>query len=325
MDQILSSGNPFLDKVLNDGFQLGSIILLIEDSPTKIYHSFIKYDIAEGIVNDNKIFFYYNNKQILNDIINYLPYQSSQVENILNSKSKIDSNSNENGMKIAWRYDNINYTNLIGDISKKIKYIFDLSRNLQDNFIKKNLVEIKEINNNDSIEFLKHFISDYQNYGEKFTEEDKGKHCRIILPNFFEYIQDSEIKLKEIEIFLNILKNISRCINGHILITINKDILNPKIVKNLEYISDYVLSIKSLLMVENKDKVGNYDGILYIEKRPMINSLKPIDIETDMFGILKDKRKIIIEKVDIGVEIDRNTKVKESDLKEGEKNQKYDF
>ena len=302
MDQILSSGNPFLDKVLNDGFQLGSIILLIEDSPTKIYHSFIKYNIAEGIVNDNKIFFYYNNKQILNDIINYLPYQSSQVENILNSKSKIDSNSNENGMKIAWRYDNINYTNLIGDISKKIKYIFDLSRNLQENF-----------------------ISDYQNYGEKFTEEDKGKHCRIILPNFFEYIQDSEIKLKEIEIFLNILKNISRCINGHILITINKEILNPKIVKNLEYISDYVLSIKSLLMVENKDKVGNYDGILYIEKRPMINSLKPIDIETDMYGILKDKRKIIIEKVDIGVEIDRNTKVKESDLKEGEKNQKYDF
>ena len=146
-----------------------------------------------------------------------------------------------------------------------------------------------------------------------------------MIPNLFQYIQNSEIKINEIEIFLNILKNISRSINGHILITINRQILNSKIVKNLEYFSDYVLSIRSLLMVDNKDKVGNYDGILYIEKRPMINSLKPIDIETDMFGILKDKRKIIIEKVDIGVEIDRNTKVKESDLKNGDKNQKYDF
>ena len=324
MEQILSSGNPFLDKILNDGFQLGSIILLIEDSPTKIYHSFIKYDIAEGVVNDNKIFFYYNNKQILNDIINNLPYQSIQVENILNSKSKIE-NTNDNGMKIAWRYDNINYTNLIGDISKKIKYIFDLSRNLQENFTKRNLIETKEINNSDYLEFLKTFISDYQNYAEKFTDEDKNKYCRIIIPNLFQYIQESEIKMNEIEIFLNILKNISRSINGHILITINRQIVNSKIIKNLEYFSDYVISIRSLLMVENKNKVGNYDGILYIEKRPMINSLKPIDIETDMFGILKDKRKIIIEKVDIGVEIDRYTKVKESDLKDGDKNQKYDF
>jgi hypothetical protein len=40
-----------------------------------------------------------------------------------------------------------------------------------------------------------------------------------------------------------------------------------------------------------------------------------INIECDNCGIIKYKRKIIIEKIDIGVEIDRNTKIKEFELK----------
>ena len=67
-------------------------------------------------------------------------------------------------------------------------------------------------------------------------------------------------------------------------------------------------------MVDEKEKVSNYDAIFHIEKMNWINNIKPLDIETNIYGIIKDKRKVIIEKIDIGVEIDRNTKVKESDL-----------
>ena len=38
--QFLSSGNPFLDKIFNGGFQLGSIVILLEDIPTKLYYNF---------------------------------------------------------------------------------------------------------------------------------------------------------------------------------------------------------------------------------------------------------------------------------------------
>ena len=81
-------------------------------------------------------------------------------------------------------------------------------------------------------------------------------------------------------------------------------------------------------MVSDKEKVGDYEGIFYIEKRPTLCCIKPMEIETDMYGILRDKRKIVVEKIDIGVEVDRNTKVKESDIennKEIKKNVKYDF
>ena len=67
-------------------------------------------------------------------------------------------------------------------------------------------------------------------------------------------------------------------------------------------------------MVEDKEKVSNYDAIFHIEKANSINNIKPLDIETNIYGIIKDKRKVVIEKIDVGVEIDRNTKVKECDL-----------
>ena len=146
--QILSSGNPFLDKIFNGGFQLGSIILLLEDTPTKLYQQFLKYGLAEGIISGDRILFYYSDKSTFEEVYNNLPYKSTQVENILNSQPVkiVDSKEKENYLKIAWRYENINYTNLIGELSKSLKYIFDLNRPLQDNLkvsIKKRISNYK--------------------------------------------------------------------------------------------------------------------------------------------------------------------------------------
>ena len=106
----------------------------------------------------------------------------------------------------------------------------------------------------------------------------------------------------------------ARSLNGNVLITVNQNFLDKKILNLLQYISDYVLNIKSLLMLPDKDKVSNYDAIFHIDKYNWINNIKPIDIETNIYGIIKDKRKIVIEKIDVGVEIDRSTKVKQCDL-----------
>ena len=106
----LSSGNPFLDHLLSGGFALSTIVLFIEDSPTKLYQSFLKYSIAQGVTDDNKVFFYHFNRMIYDAVIEALPYQSTQVDAILNSKTKEASTANSNNeMKIAWRYENINY------------------------------------------------------------------------------------------------------------------------------------------------------------------------------------------------------------------------
>ena len=325
--QVLSSGSPFLDKIFNGGFQLGSIVLLLEDIPTKLYYHFLKYNIAEGIISGDKILFYYGNKNTYEEVYNNLPYKSTQVENILNSHQiKVNEQKdkqNDSGMKIAWRYENINYTKLIGDLTKSLKYIFDLSRPLQDNFKtsaknKENIITkyVDFFHQRELLPFVNDIISDFQNFNIEENSDDKNSisYSRIIISNIFEFYDEKKGNFNEIYIALNALKNMSRSFNGYVFITVNKELISNKLFNLLQYISDYILRIRPLLMVDDKEKVSNYDAIFHIEKFNWINSIKPLDIETNIYGIIKDKRKVIIEKIDVGVEIDRNTKVKECDL-----------
>ena len=321
--QILSSGNPFLDKIFNGGFQLGSIILLLEDSPTKLYYQFLKYGIAEGIISGDRIMFYYGNKSTFEEVYNNLPYKSSQVENILNSQPVKVTDANEDNINShkAWRYENINYTNLIGELSKSLKYIFDLNRPLQDNLklsIKKELIVTKHIDffkKNEILPFINEIVDDFENLSqEEKNNTEEIIYNRIYITNFLEFADMEKINYTEIYKALTALKNLARSLNGFVFITLNKELLDNKIYNLLQYISDYVLKIKPLLMVPDKEKVSNYDAIFHIDKFNWINNIKPLDIETNIYGIIKDKRKVIIEKIDIGVEIDRNTKVKQSDL-----------
>lgn len=321
--QILSSGNPFLDKIFNGGFQLGSIILLLEDSPTKLYYQFLKYGIAEGIISGDRIMFYYGNKSTFEEVYNNLPYKSSQVENILNSQPVKVTDANEDNINShkAWRYENINYTNLIGELSKSLKYIFDLNRPLQDNLklsIKKELIVTKHIDffkKNEILPFINEIVDDFENLSqEEKNNTEEIIYNRIYITNFLEFADMEKINYTGIYKSLTALKNLARSLNGFVFITVNKELLDNKIFNLLQYISDYVLKIKPLLMVPDKEKVSNYDAIFHIDKFNWINNIKPLDIETNIYGIIKDKRKVIIEKIDIGVEIDRNTKVKQSDL-----------
>ena len=321
--QILSSGNPFLDKIFNGGFQLGSIILLLEDSPTRLYYQFLKYGIAEGIISGDRIMFYYGNKSTFEEVYNNLPYKSSQVENILNSQPVKVTDANEDNINShkAWRYENINYTNLIGELSKSLKYIFDLNRPLQDNLklsIKKELIVTKHIDffkKNEILPFINEIVDDFENLSqEEKNNTEEIIYNRIYITNFLEFADMKKINYTEIYKALTALKNLARSLNGFVFITVNKELLDNKIFNLLQYISDYVLKIKPLLMVPDKEKVSNYDAIFHIDKFNWINNIKPLDIETNIYGIIKDKRKVIIEKIDIGVEIDRNTKVKQSDL-----------
>ena len=322
--QILSSGNPFLDKIFNGGFQLGSIILLLEDTPTKLYQQFLKYGLAEGIISGDRILFYYSDKSTFEEVYNNLPYKSTQVENILNSQPVkiVDSKEKENNLKIAWRYENINYTNLIGELSKSLKYIFDLNRPLQDNLkvsIKKELVITKQIDyfkKKELMPFINEIVEDFQNISEEGNNNDKENiiYNRIYITNFLEYIDLKKMNYNEIYKALLALKNMARSINGFVFITLNKDLLEKKIYNLIQYISDYIFRIRPLLLVPDKEKVSNYDAIFHIDKFNWINNIRPLDIETNIYGIIKDKRKVVIEKIDIGVEIDRNTKIKQSDL-----------
>jgi len=330
----ISSGNLFLDKIIG-GLSLGTLVLLVEDTPSTIYEGFLKYFIAEGIVNSQKTFFYHNNLTVYNSIINNLPYKSTQVESIVNAKRVNDTKNSE--MKIAWRYENIKYSNILEDIIKSTDYIFDLSRQLQDTylidknkdvlvkkFIENNFSDYLEKKENCSLNYLKsiyqNIIQDYQNYTADL-QEDEIKIARFVIANLFYddvYANNnipnslSEEYIAKVKAEISSLKNVIRSINGVAFITVNKEFLNSEIYKLLFYFCDYAFTLKSFAL--DPQKLEDYDGLFYINKLPRICTMKSAELETDTFGIIIEKRKIVIEKIDIGVEIDRNTKVKEKDL-----------
>jgi hypothetical protein len=317
----LKSGNLFLDKI-TDGISLGSIVLLVEDNPSRIYETFVKCFIAEGVVNGQKCFFYHSNQNSYNGIYKALPYKSTQVESILNAKRVNDTKSNE--MKIAWRYENIKYSNLLEDVMKSTEYIFDLSRELQDMYItdkNKNILNERGLKSEgylDNLDEIKEYIiKDYQDFAANLSE-DEIKYARFVVPNLFSNdttansINTKDIDLKAIKVKLNVLKNIARSINGIVYLTVDKEFLNKDLLNHLIYYSDYVFEIKSFIL--DPQRLEDYDALFYVRKLPKICSLKSIDLETDTYGVVVEKRKVVIEKIDIGVEIDRNTKVKEKDI-----------
>ena len=306
----LSSGNPFLDNILQGGFQIGSTILFTEDFPSKLSEIFFKYSISESLINNHFILYYSQSKNSLK-----LFYKSTQIENILNSK-----NIQKEEMKIAWRYENINYYNLIKEFNKNLKYIFDISREIQENLYNKNQIKIEKINYENLNDFMNIIIKDINNIEEN-NNNNNVNVIKIFIDDFLEFVND--FNYNEIKTFLINLKCIGKCLNGNIFININSN-FNKKILNLIKEFTDYNFYIKPLFFLSEKEKISDYDAIFSIKKLPRINNLNNnnINIECDNFGIIKDKRKIIIEKIDIGVEIDRNTKIKEFEIKN---NNKIDF
>lgn len=323
----LSSGNLFFDRILG-GFSLGSNVLIIQDNYSSIHLNFLQSFISEGLVKGNKCFLFNNNDLTNSEIVEHIPYKTTQVESILNSKS-LKSNDDSNSMKIAWRYENIKYSNVIEDITQSSEYTFDISRQLQKEYLKN--LEIKKIsftkednliNNldeylNQIVKSIQDIQSEYDENNEELTLEmiEKQKN-RLVIPgliNNYDSLTYNRIELNLIKSRLMALKNIARSNNGVIFSSVNSSLLENKMLKNLFYNTfDYILKINSFTMSD--EKIEDYNGILKIEKIPKLNSYKMVmhTLDTDTYGIIIDKRKMIIEQVDLGPEIDRNTKVKEN-------------
>jgi hypothetical protein len=365
----ISTGNLFFDKILG-GFSLGTTVLLIEDNYSKLHQSFVKYYLADGMVKKNKNIILDGNNDfvsIKNNIIEKIPYKSTQVESLLNAKKISDLKNDE--IKIAWRYENIKYSNIIEDIVKSSPYVFDISRQIQEEYRKNldyvNIIDSKNKKNpsnyiqkldmilgsailriQEHMGVMSHLQAEIDvKEDEYLNDEDSGNKIknkenleklkeslgekakvRVFINDIFSCLNDSsDINpennyndnnfLNKIKSRLMCFKNVARSTNGVFLITVNPSDIPSSLLDLFHYYFDYVFKINSF-MLNNADKIEDYDGIFKIEKIPRINALKmPMhNVESESYGLMLERRKLVIEQVDIGVEVDRTTKVKEKDL-----------
>ena len=106
--------------------------------------------------------------------------------------------------------------------------------------------------------------------------------------------------------FLKNLKALIRASNAVCIVSVDRELLSPKIFQNLECLGDIVVQLTSF-KEHSELKIGEYDGTIKLLKQPRLNGLishlSPFDIYA--LKLAKGKTGISIEQIHLEPESDR--------------------
>ncbi|KAH8246479.1 hypothetical protein KR038_002001 [Drosophila bunnanda] len=108
---ITSSGNPYLDVVIGGGLPMGSICLIEEDRFMTHAKVLAKYFLAEGVLSKHEIFLG-SLDDIPAEMLRRLPRPLTDLETEVEQREEqASSGGGENGLRIAWRYNDLPLVN----------------------------------------------------------------------------------------------------------------------------------------------------------------------------------------------------------------------
>ncbi|KAH8333838.1 hypothetical protein KR059_003749 [Drosophila kikkawai] len=108
---ITSSGNPYLDVVIGGGLPMGSICLIEEDRFMTHAKVLAKYFLAEGVLSKHEIFLG-SLDDIPAEMLRRLPRPLTDLETEVEQREEqAGSGGAENGLRIAWRYNDLPLVN----------------------------------------------------------------------------------------------------------------------------------------------------------------------------------------------------------------------
>ncbi|KAH8281915.1 hypothetical protein KR054_004114 [Drosophila jambulina] len=110
---ITSSGNPYLDVVIGGGLPMGSICLIEEDRFMTHAKVLAKYFLAEGVLSKQEIFLG-SLDDIPAEMLRRLPRPLTDLETEVEQREEEQAGSGgsgENGLRIAWRYNDLPLVN----------------------------------------------------------------------------------------------------------------------------------------------------------------------------------------------------------------------
>ncbi|XP_017082471.2 LOW QUALITY PROTEIN: putative elongator complex protein 4 [Drosophila eugracilis] len=109
---ITSSGNPYLDVVIGGGLPMGSICLIEEDRFMTHAKVLAKYFLAEGVLSKQEIFLG-SLDDIPAEMLRRLPKPLTELETEVEQREEQAQGGGgaENGLRIAWRYNDLPLVN----------------------------------------------------------------------------------------------------------------------------------------------------------------------------------------------------------------------
>lgn len=278
---LVSTGIPSLDFYLGGGIPVGSILLIEEDEASSYSSLFFKYFLAEGVVSNHSILLASLDQQPSN-IINDLPKACSNDRAAENGKRM----SQEEGMKIAWRYEEM--TSQSSDsVSDKYGHHFDLVKNMDTSLLNQcniTLAGENELLNNSKCCTPQHellrVVKDTIDKGEFSTSGSKTPDniLRIGINSFASPLWSSSSSQPSSSFCQSLLtlKHLMRSSFSVCLISTPTHVFEDDgMALALENMCDAVVRLESFEGTPLQDDpiFKNYNGLLHVLKTPRLNSI----------------------------------------------------
>lgn len=322
---LVSTGVPTLDHVIGGGLPIGSILLIEEDTYGNYANIMLKYFIAEGIVVSHDSF-------IASRDTKPLQFLSEIPKVATDSSTANKSESKEDEMQIAWRYQNLKIVDTSPAGSQVFGHYFDLTKNMDKGEIEKTHVtqwdgenvkwKSDSFKKQEYVDLLKS-IEETLSKGKFLVSDapEKRNILRIAIRSLGSrlWMCDEEKDTRnDLLKFLFSLRALLR--NSYAVATItfpahfyqNEDAL----VERLEHLSDTVIGLESFA---GSDKEANpvfkdYHGLLHVKKLSAFNTLAPHCPDFMDLAFKLRRKKFLIEVLHIPPELGDTVQREQDDV-----------
>ncbi|XP_071452722.1 elongator complex protein 4 [Hetaerina americana] len=308
---LVSSGIPSYDSFIGGGLPVGTLCCIEEDVSGVYSKLMLKHFIAEGVLNGHFIALASQNTPS-DDLSQELPCPVTDTPFTSHTSSSNDQ------MKIAWRYENLNTTEM-ADAKASFGHIFDTSKvmdldELQSSRIKCwNAPEEGCLQSDSSLgPYLDLLIFIRQQIEERDckvdTKSDKKNIIRIALHSLASPLwqENSNVPSGQSHVmsqflkFMYCLKSIIRSSYAVCMITVPSHLCRDTCtIHRLRHVVDISALIKSFLDSEEEtnEAYREYSGLFYFKKLFAINTIVPHSSESLDLAFKIRRKRFLIEKL----------------------------
>ncbi|XP_065206396.1 elongator complex protein 4 isoform X2 [Planococcus citri] len=311
---LISTGLPSLDTIIGGGIPVGSIFLLEEDEFGAFSQIILKHYLAEGVLSDHTLVFASPELEV-KKFISKLPAPVTESQTV----DTEDDLPMSGELKIAWRYrDQTQESSEPG--ATLFGHTYDLTKRFDKSVLDK--IHLNSWVNSeekcaydDLFNFLRDIVQDTK-YSFNAPVENRTvlRIALHLLGNMF-WTGDFIKFLIKLRVLLR--NTCSTC-----FITVQPNLFEKKHeLHRSEHLSDTVIRLQSLLN-DGNPLYSDYDGLLFLEKLPAINSWNCYIPESNDWAFKSKKRHFRIEKLHISPDIQENTHRESEDVSKEYETQK---
>ncbi|MCL4132765.1 UNVERIFIED_CONTAM: hypothetical protein GTU68_062340 [Idotea baltica] len=311
---LISTGIPSFDFILGGGLPVGSILLIEEDTFDIYSKLFMKFYLAEGLLNGHLLHLA-SLDEIPGQIIKELPAPSNE------QKPGLQSDGSDETLKIAWRYQN-------KAIAEHTTPVYDITKVLDvEEF--RDVISLWDGSSGDLGTMGKFsnplYLSLLKNIDKTIQEHDlipkgsklKSNLLRLAIHSLVsplwgeEYSQhEKDKKWTNITLFLTLLKSIVRSSFSVALITVPSHLISdPVLVSRLYGIVDFGVRLESFQgsAKETNPIFKEYHGLFHVNKLSALNTIVPNQLDSLDWAFQVKRKSIHIKRLHLPPELSETT------------------